>query len=97
MMQPFRWWRDFRAVCKKSPTTGFIAANIMKETAPQLPLLLAGFDPGVKHGTPQWDGHAWDVEARWYAARKFNLYRPRKQVRILVLSGICKEERCGHR
>lgn len=89
MMQPFRWWRDFRAISKKSPTTGFIAANIVREIAPQLPLLLAGFDPGVKHGTPQWDGHAWDVEARWYAARKFTLYRPRQQVHILVLITSC--------
>lgn len=92
MMQPFRWWRDFRAICKKSPTTGFIAANIMRETAPHLPLLLAGFDPGVKHGTPQWDGHAWDVEAQWYAQRGFNLYRPRKQAKILILISSC----CGY-
>ena len=92
MMQPFRWWRDFRAICKKSPTTGFIAANIMRETAPHLPLLLAGFDPGVNHGTPQWEGHDWEVEAKWYTARKFALYRPRKQVRIVVLITSC----CGY-
>ncbi len=89
MMQPFRWWRDFRAICKKSPTTGFIAANIMRETAPHLPLLLAGFDPGVKHGTPQWDGHAWATEAKWYRQRNFTLYRPRKQVKIMLLIASC--------
>lgn len=89
MMQPFCWWRDFRAVCKKSPTTGFIAANIIKETAPHLPLLLAGFDPGVKHGTPQWDGHAWETEAKWYQQRNFTLYRPRKQVKIMLLIASC--------
>lgn len=89
MMQPFRWWRDFRAICKKSPTTGFIAANIIKETAPHLPLLLAGFDPGVKHGTPQWDGHAWATEAKWYQQRNFTLYRPRKQVKIMLLIASC--------
>lgn len=89
MMQPFRWWRDFRTVCKKSPTTGFIAANIMRETAPHLPLLLAGFDPGVKHGTPQWDGHAWATEAKWYQQRNFTLYRPRKQVKIMLLIASC--------
>lgn len=89
MMQPFRWWRDFRAICKKSPTTGFIAANIIKETAPHLSLLLAGFDPGVKHGTPQWDGHAWATEAKWYQQRNFILYRPRKQVKIMLLIASC--------
>lgn len=89
MMQPFRWWRDFRAICKKSPTTGFIAANIIKETAPHLSLLLAGFDPGVKHGTPQWDGHAWATEAKWYQQRNFTLYRPRKQVQIMLLIASC--------
>lgn len=89
MMQPFHWWRDFRAICKKSPTTGFIAANIIKETAPHLPLLLAGFDPGVKHGTPQWDGHAWKIEAKWYQQRNFTLYRPRKQVKIMLLIASC--------
>lgn len=89
MMQPFHWWRDFRAICKKSPTTGFIAANIIKETAPHLSLLLAGFDPGVKHGTPQWDGHAWATEAKWYQQRNFTLYRPRKQVQIMLLIASC--------
>ncbi len=89
LMQPFKWWSEFRSISKKSPTTGFIAANVMREVAPQLPLILAGFDPGVKHGTPQWDGHAWHVEAEWYKKRGFTLYRPRKQPRILLLVGSC--------
>ncbi len=92
MMQPFRWYRDFRAICKKSPTTGFIAANIMREVAGALPLVLGGFDPGVKHGTPQWEGHDWEVEAQWYAQRGFTLYRPQKQAKILVLIASC----CGY-
>ncbi len=89
MMRPFRWWREFRAITAKSPTTGFIAANIIRESAPHLPLILGGFEPGVRHGTPQWDGHAWQVEADWYKRHRFTLYRPRKQVRILLLICSC--------
>ncbi len=89
MLAPFRWFKEFRQVSKKSPTTGFIVANMMREVAPNLPLVLGGFEPGVKHGTPQWDGHDWHVEAEWYKQRGFTLYRPRQQARILVLVASC--------
>ncbi len=71
------WWREYRAATSgKVPTTGFIAANLLRQLAPHLPLVLAGFDPAKRHGTPQWCGHAWHYEAAWYQAHKFNLITP---------------------
>ena len=89
MVKPFNWWRDFRKISPKSPTTGFIAANAMKECYPNMPIVLAGFDPANRHGTPQWDGHAWKVEATWYTERGFTLYKPRPKLRILLIIGSC--------
>lgn len=91
MVRPFRWWCEYRAICGKSPTTGFIAANNMRELYPKLPLVLAGFDPGQKHGTPQWDGHDWKAEAAWYAQKRFRLIAPRKLPRVLVLICSCSK------
>lgn len=85
-----KWMADFRKLSKKSPTTGFIVANMMREIEPTMPLVLAGFDPGVNHGTPQWVGHAWDVERAWYKQRDFTLLPPTKQPhKILVLVISC--------
>ncbi len=71
------WWREYRAATSgKVPTTGHIAARLMRELAPSTPLVLAGFDPARRHGTPQWHGHAWHYEAAHYAAQDFNLITP---------------------
>lgn len=78
MLCPMRWYGEWKKVSGKSPTTGFIAANMVRELYPQVKLILAGFDPGVKHGTPMWHGHDWASEARWYGQRGFTLIRPEK-------------------
>lgn len=89
LVRPFRWYAEFRRRSKLSPTTGFVVANLMREIAPRLPLVLAGFDPGVPRGTPLWAGHDWAVERAWYAERGFRLYRPRRKARVLVLITSC--------
>ena len=78
MLHPMQWYGEWKKVSGKSPTTGFIAANMVRELYPQVKLILAGFDPGVKHGTPMWGGHDWASEARWYGQRGFTLIRPEK-------------------
>lgn len=91
MMTPFEWYREWRRGGGKSPTTGFVVANMCRELWPEMPLLLAGFDPGVDMRTPLWGGHSWALEARWYAARGFRLLRPRCAARVLVLVCSCHE------
>ena len=75
-LRPFCWYRQYRRVSGKSPTTGFLVANTMREIFPDAPLLLAGFDPEHAHGTPRWNGHNWQAEADWYRARGFRLLPP---------------------
>ena len=70
------WFRAFRSISSKSPTTGFIAANLCRELFPRTPLLLAGFDPAHDHGTPRWEGHDWQTEADWYHSRYFPILPP---------------------
>lgn len=78
-LHPYRWYAAYCAGAPgKSPTTGFAVANAVAESHPGLPLLLAGFDPGVGHGTPMWSGHGWEWERRWYAEHRFELLRPGK-------------------
>lgn len=89
-LRPFAWYREWHARSRKSPTTGFIAANMIRELYPDLPLILAGFDPSTSHGTPMWDGHDWDAEAAWYRDRGFCLLRPGFDApRILLLVTSC--------
>lgn len=76
LLHPFGWFKEFRRMTRKSPTTGFIIANIIRELYPKLPLVLGGFDPGAPHGTPQWRGHNWQLEARWYKEKRFALISP---------------------
>lgn len=71
------WWREYlRANPRKFPTSGFIAANLMRDLAPRLPLILVGFDPANDHGTCMWHGHAWKYEAQWYADHHFTILPP---------------------
>ena len=71
------WWKRYHQECpEKCPTTGFIAANLMRDLAPHLPLLLVGFDPATPHGTMRWKGHAWKNEAEWYARMGFHTLPP---------------------
>lgn len=74
--RPFSWYAHFKNRGGKSPTTGFIAANMMRACWPQLPLVLAGFDPERKHGTPMWKGHSWGLEAQIYAEQSFHTIHP---------------------
>lgn len=71
---PFAWYADYPQ--GKSPTTGFLTACCIRELYPGVPLILAGFDPGVAHGTPLWSGHAWAHERTWYATHGFTLLTP---------------------
>lgn len=89
LCRPWSWWREFKARGGKSPTTGFIAANICRACWPEIPLLLAGFDPGVNHGTPCWEGHSWDVERAWYKEHNFRLLPP-ASARVLVMVQSCQ-------
>lgn len=72
----FRFYKEWEAITDSSPTTGFIIANMVRELVPHIPLILAGFDPGVHHGTPIWPGHDWSHEAQWYKDRNFFLIKP---------------------
>ena len=76
-LSPFAWFRAYKEANKdKSPTTGFLVANIVRELRPDMPLVLAGFAPGTPCGTPLWSGHAWDFERYWYEAHGFDLRSP---------------------
>lgn len=92
----WRWFREWRQVTGKSPSTGFIAANMMRERWPEVPLILAGFDPAHNHGTYRWPGHAWEEEAQWYAERAFDLLPPepvRRETppKVLFLLNSCQQ------
>ncbi len=71
------WWRMYRAVTGKTPTTGFIAWHLAQEAvAPSVPIILAGFAPGERKGTPLWDGHAWSYEAETYRKAGVQIIAP---------------------
>ena len=71
------WWREY---CQRNPrqcpTSGFICWHLAREAAPTVPVVLAGFAPGEKFGTPQWRGHAWEYEAKAYARAGVKIVRP---------------------
>lgn len=72
------WWKVYYAATKgKVPSTGFMAYRIVKEEAPHLPVVLAGFDPGVDHGTPMFAGHAWGYEALYYERNGVKIIKPK--------------------
>lgn len=75
-LRPYPWYTAFKAKGGLSPTTGLIAAQLCRIHYPNTPLLLAGFDPAHKHGTPMWQGHSWKLEAAWYTANHFHLLPP---------------------
>lgn len=87
-LREYKWYAEWHEAGRKSPTTGFIAANIVRELAPEMPLLLAGFEPGVHHGTYLWQGHDWEAERRWYAERGFCCIPPGSP-RLLLLVCSC--------
>lgn len=100
-LEAYKWraeWRQYSG--RKSPSTGFLVANIVRESAPELPLILVGFDPAADHGTCRWRGHNWEAEAAWYAQRGFCLVRPTppgQAARVLVLVCSCRRyHRRGH-
>lgn len=62
-----RWWQEYcREHPGKCPTTGFICWHLAREAAPELPVVMVGFNPGVDCGTYRWPGHAWEYEDRVY-------------------------------
>lgn len=73
------WWQKYKADTHKSPTSGFIAWQLAREAAPELPVVLVGFAPGENFGTPLWRGHAWSYEAAAYARERAQIVRPEKQ------------------
>lgn len=76
----FKWWQDYAAANPgKCPTSGFIAAAVFRTLYPDVALVLAGFDPGVSHGSPMYEGHAWQYEADYYSKHNFNLIKPHVQ------------------
>ena len=87
----FRWYAEWKRKGGKSPTTGFLVANMCRELWPGMPLLLAGFDPAHGHGTSRWNGHSWKMEAAWYAERGFNVLAPGQGVPVLVACVSCRE------
>lgn len=61
------WWQEYcREHPGKCPTTGFICWHLAREAAPELPVVLVGFNPEADCGTYRWPGHAWGYEARVY-------------------------------
>lgn len=71
------WWREYCQLnARQCPTSGFICWHLAREAAPTVPVVLAGFAPGEKFGTPQWRGHAWEYEARTYAREGAKIVRP---------------------
>jgi len=71
------WWQDYcRARPGQCPTTGFICWMLAREAAPRLPVVLAGFAPGERQGSPLWRGHAWQFEAEAYAREGALIIRP---------------------
>lgn len=65
-VHPQNWHQEYKKKGGTSPTTGFIVANTLHSLAPEKPIILAGFDPAVPHGTPLWSGHNWQLEKQWY-------------------------------
>jgi len=71
------WWREYcQRNARRCPTSGFICWHLAREAAPTVPVVLAGFAPGEKFGTPQWRGHAWEYEAQTYARAGAEIVRP---------------------
>lgn len=74
-----RWWQAYcRANPGKCPTTGFICWHLAREAAPELPVVLVGFNPGADCGTYRWPGHAWEYEDRVYKQAGVQALPPRK-------------------
>lgn len=72
------WWKAYASATHgKVPSTGFMAYKTVKGEAPHLPVILAGFDPGVDHGTPMFAGHAWNYEALYYEKNGVTIIRPK--------------------
>lgn len=86
----FKWYAEWKRAGGKSPTTGFLVANMCRELWPEVPLVLAGFDPAHGHGTSRWNGHSWNMEAAWYAKKGFKLIAPGKCIGVLVACVSCR-------
>lgn len=72
------WWREYmNATGGKMPSTGFLAFMLARTEYPSTPVLLAGFDPGIDHGTPLFHGHAWGYEASYYSKAKVPVIEPK--------------------
>lgn len=72
------WWEEYMAETGgRMPSTGFLAFKIAMTEAPDKPIVLAGFDPGVDHGTPLYAGHAWGYEASQYKASRVKMVLPK--------------------
>lgn len=87
ILPSFHWYQQWRKTSPKSPTTGFIAANICREIYPEKPLILAGFAPDEDLGTYRWSGHDWQAEKNWYNTRDFQtLTNPTPHLHLLIAS-----------
>lgn len=62
------WSQAWKQEGGGNPTTGFIAAQILRESHPDLPITLVGFAPARDCGTYRSPVHDWQREADWYAA-----------------------------
>lgn len=77
------WWHPYVAANHgKVPSTGYMAYRMSRSEAPGIPVVLAGFDPGVDHGTPMFSGHAWAYEAAVYKREKAVLVKPVKDAAL---------------
>ena len=75
----FDWWREYMVETNgKMPSTGFLAYMLVRSEYPGIPVLLAGFDPGINHGTPIFHGHAWGYEASYYSKADVPMVVPKR-------------------
>lgn len=62
-----RWFSEYKHATKNaSPTTGWIAYQLLREQYPDSEVVLVNFLPDGDNGSYKWHKHAWLYEAEYY-------------------------------
>ena len=62
-----RWFAEYKFATKNaSPTTGWIAYQLLREHYPDAEVVLVNFVPDGNNGSYKWQKHDWQYEAEYY-------------------------------
>ena len=62
-----RWFSEYKHATKNaSPTTGWIAYQLLREQYPDSEIVLVNFKPDGDNGSYKWQKHDWHYEAEYY-------------------------------